>query len=216
MKIRRRDVEIPVGQIRLEATLGCPEDTASRPGVLICHPHPQFGGSMDNNVVWALFDAFVERGYVAVAFNFRGVGRSGGQHEGGEGEVLDVVGVLDWLEGAPETGGCGLGVLGYSFGAWVGLRAAVRDARVRCVGVVSPPLAMFPFAFLNELQVPLYAVSGDQDPFCPPDGKETVSSELPVETNWKVLEGVDHFFWGREQEAARHLLDGFLRTLPPG
>ena len=74
MTVQGRDVKIPVGEIFLEAKLGCDEQTSTGPGVVICHPHPQFGGSMDNNVVWALCDAFVERGYVAVAFNFRGVG----------------------------------------------------------------------------------------------------------------------------------------------
>ncbi len=213
--VQQRDVKIPVGEISLEAKLGCDERTSTGPGVLICHPHPQFGGSMDNNVVWGLFDAFVEHGYVAVAFNFRGVGSSGGRHEAGEGEVLDVLGVLDWLEGRPETKGFGLGILGYSFGAWVGLRAAVRDARVRCVGAVAPPLAMYSFSFLKELSAPLFVVSGGQDAFCPSDGKEALCSELPNEVSWKILEGTDHFFWSREKEAARHLVDGFGRHLSP-
>ena len=95
MTIRKRDVRIPVGEIHLQGILGYEDEQAAGPGVLICHPHPQYGGSMDNNVVWALFDVFTRRGYVAVAFNFRGVGRSGGRHEDGEGEILDVKGVLD-------------------------------------------------------------------------------------------------------------------------
>ena len=215
MTVQVRDVKIPVGEIHLEAKLGCDEQTATGPGVVICHPHPQFGGSMDNNVVWALCDAFVERGYVAVAFNFRGVGSSEGQHEDGEGEILDVLGVLNWLEELPETKGFGLGVLGYSFGAWVGLRAAVRDARVRCVGAVAPPLAMYSFSFLKDLSEPLFVVSGGQDAFCPSDRKEALCSELANEVSWKILEGTDHFFGGREKEAAGYLVDGFRRHLPP-
>ena len=170
---------------------------------------------MDNNVVWALCDAFVERGYVAVAFNFRGVGSSGGRHEDGEGEILDVLGVLDWLEALPETKGFGLGVLGYSFGAWVGLRAATRDARVRCVGAVAPPVAMYPFSFLKDLIAPLFVVSGSRDAYCPTEGKESLCSELPKEVNWKILEGADHFFGNCEKEAAGYLVDGFGRHLPP-
>ncbi len=169
---------------------------------------------MDNNVVWGLFDAFVERGYVAVAFNFRGVGSSGGRHEEGEGEVSDVLGVLDWLEALPETKGFGLGILGYSFGAWVGLRAATQDARVRCAGAVAPPVAMYSFSFLEDLGAPLFVVSGGQDTFCPPEGKDALCSELTKQVGWTILDGVDHFFWGREKEAARHLLEGFSEHLP--
>jgi alpha/beta superfamily hydrolase len=213
MTVQARDVMIPVGEISLQGKLGCRQNTAKGPAVVICHPHPQMGGTMDNNVVWALFDAFVERGYVAVAFNFRGVGSSGGRHEEGEGEVLDVLGVLDWLETLPETKGCGLGILGYSFGAWVGLRAAVRDDRVRCVGAVAPPLAMYSFSFLKELDRPLFVVSGGQDMFCPLEGKEALCSELAKEVNWKIVEGTDHFFWSSEKEAAGYLADGFDRFL---
>ncbi len=209
-----RDVRIPAGEISLQGKLGWSGRAAAGPGVLICHPHPQFGGSMENNVVWGLFNAFVERGYLTVAFNFRGVGSSGGRHEAGEGEVSDVLSVLDWLGQLPETRGFGLGVLGYSFGAWVGLRAAVRDARVRCVGAVAPPVAMYPFSFLEDLEAPLFVVSGDQDAFCPPEGKKVLCSELSKEVRWTVLDGVDHFFWSREKEAAGHLLGGFAEHLP--
>ncbi len=215
MALQERNVKIPVGKIHLEAKVGCAGQTRAGPGVLICHPHPRFGGSMDNNVVWALFEAFAERGYVTVAFNFRGVGGSDGRHEDGEGEVQDVLGVLDWLEGLSETQGFGLGILGYSFGGWVGLRGAVCDRRVRCAGVVAPPLAMYSFAFLNELASPMVVVSGREDPFCPVEGKEALCATLRNETSWKILEGVDHFFGGREKEAAQYLVDGFGRYLPP-
>lgn len=212
----REEVRIPAGEIQLEAVLGTAGRAERAPGVLICHPHPQFGGSMDNNVVRALFDTFVKHGYVAVAFNFRGVGRSGGRYGEGEGEVRDVAAVLDWLEKRPETRGCGLGLLGYSFGAWVGLRASVRDRRVRCAGAVAPPLALYSFAFLKDLSVPLFVVSGDLDPFCPAESREVLCSDLPDTVGWRVLDGADHFFWNREEEGARHLLDGFAKHLPPG
>jgi len=214
MTIRKRDVRIPVGEIHLEGILGYADERAAGPGVLICHPHPQFGGSMDNNVVWALFDVFTRRGYVAVAFNFRGVGRSGGRHEDGEGEILDVKGVLDWLEELPETKGFGLGMLGYSFGAWVGLRAAAKEERVHCVGAVAPPVSMYSFTFLSQLRSPLYVVSGSKDPFCSADQKDSLFEGPRDDRDWKVLEGADHFFWNHEQEAAQYLCDAFSTHLP--
>jgi hypothetical protein len=215
MKSRRQDVWIPAEKIQLEAAFGFAERGGRAPGVIICHPHPQYGGSMDNNVVWALFEAFVGRGYAAVAFNFRGVGRSGGRYEEGEGEARDVLAALDWLDGRPEVRGLGLGVLGYSFGAWVGLRAALAEPRVRCMGAVAPPLAMYSFEFLKQLRMPLFVVSGDRDPFCPADGPGALGSDLSNRIVWKTLAGVDHFFWSHEREAAEHLADEFERWLPP-
>jgi alpha/beta superfamily hydrolase len=215
MSLQRKSVQIPVGEIHLEALVGLDDKTGAGPGVLVCHPHPQFGGSMDNNVVSALFDEFAQAGYIVVAFNFRGVGRSGGRHEDGQGEIRDVVGVLDWLEQRPETRGFGLGILGYSFGAWVGLRAAVQESRVRCVGAVAPPLAMYSFEFLDELLSPLFVVSGDQDPFCPSEMREPLSMSQANDRSWKVVEGADHFFWSHEREAARYLLEKFRKCLPP-
>lgn len=213
MTMTDRDERIPIGEIHLEARIGYDGRRPSGPGVLICHPHPQFGGSMDNNVVWALFDEFAGRGFVTVAFNFRGVGRSGGRHEGGEGEIQDVLGTLDWLEKLPETKGHGLGVLGYSFGAWVGLRAAVRDARVRCAGAMAPPVSMYSFEFLRELRSPLFVVSGDEDSFCASEMKDPLVAQAPGQRHWEILKGTDHFFWNREKEAARNLCDGFVRIL---
>ena len=107
MPIQRERVDIGVEEIQLEGMVGYHSSRETGPGVVICHPHPQMGGSMDNNVVMALFDEFAEQGYVALAFNFRGVGRSGGGYEEGEGEIRDVLGALEWLKGhSSEYGHC--------------------------------------------------------------------------------------------------------------
>jgi alpha/beta superfamily hydrolase len=192
-----------------------PDGSSKSPGVVICHPHPQMGGSMDNNVVYALFDEFAERGYVSLAFNFRGAGRSGGRHEGGEGEIKDVEAALNYLKGFERTKGSGLGILGYSFGAWVGLQAATRlGEEVGCTGAVAPPLAMLSFDFLDAFQGPLFFVMGDQDGFSPVNMKETLMKGPGGIREGKVIPGADHFFWGREKAAASYLCDCFLRCLP--
>lgn len=216
MAVHRKNVTFPVGEIQLEGLVGYDTKTKKAPGVVICHPHPQMGGSMDNNVVYALFDAFAERGYVAFAFNFRGAGRSGGHHEGGEGEINDVVGALDWLEGFERTRGCDLGFLGYSFGAWVGLQAVVRlGDRVKCAGAVAPPLGMYSFDFLEPYLGHFFFVLGDQDPFCQVENKGILMAGPEGKREGRVIVGTDHFFQSREKEAADYLCDGFLKVLPP-
>ena len=197
MSVFRTNVTFPVGEIQLEGVLGYHKNTEEAPGVVICHPHPQMGGSMDNNVVYALFDEFVEQGYVSLAFNFRGAGRSEGQHEGGEGEMKDVEGALQYLKALDKTGSSGLGLLGYSF-------------------AVAPPLGILTFDFIERYPGPFFFVTGDRDTFCPVEGQESLLRGPEGMREGKVISGADHFFMGQEKEAARYLCEHFRRWLPPG
>jgi len=189
--------------IPLEGRLSCDPQRPSAPGIVLCHPHPLYGGSMDNNVVSALMGALSQEGYVTLAFNCRGVGRSQGRYEEGEGEVRDVQGAIRFLGGLPQTAGCGLGLWGYSFGAWVGMRGALREERVFFLGAVAPPTALYSFEFLVDSVRPVYFISGDEDPFCPVSAREPLLSKLKGPKEWKILSGADHFFWGQEGEMAR-------------
>ncbi len=214
MAIQRENVMIPVEDIQLQGIVGYDSNTETGPGVVICHPHPQMGGSMENNVVFALFDEFAKYGYVALAFNFRGVGRSGGSYEEGEGETKDVVGALNWLKGFSRTSGRDSGLLGYSFGAWVGLRAVMDTDLVRCCGAVAPPAAFYSFDFLVQYPGPFFFVYGDQDNFCTQDYQATLMKGPAGKREGIVLPGTDHFFWNREAEAARFLCERFQQWLP--
>lgn len=217
MPILRTNVTFQAGEIQLEGILGYDSGTDHAPGVIICHPHPQMGGSMDNNVVYALFDQFAGQGYVSFAFNFRGTGRSRGRHEGGEGEIKDVEGAVQYLEGLEKTKNHGLGLLGYSFGAWVGLRAALGlGDRIRCAGAVAPPTGILPFDSLEHYQSPFYFVVGDRDAFCSVEKQEDLLKGPAGKRGRKLISGADHFFLGREKEAAVYLCDRFRFWLPPG
>jgi len=212
--LRRESLLIPSGNIRLEAVCGYDPGTSTGPGVVICHPHPLMGGSMENNVVEALFEEFAARGFLALAFNFRGTGASGGAHEGGEGEIRDVQAALNWLGAQQRTRRHRLGVLGYSFGAWIGLQAAHRDpAGIPLAGAVAPPLGMLPFDFLSEYPGFLFFVLGDRDPYCPARKEADLLAGTPGRRQGRVIRGADHFFWNREAEAARFLCDRFLSAL---
>jgi len=214
MPMRRERVMIPVEGIQLEGIMGYDSRRETGPGVIICHPHPQMGGSMENNVVLSLFDEFAEQGYTALAFNFRGVGRSGGFYEEGEGEIKDVLGALDWLKGHPLTGDWGVGLLGYSFGAWVGLRAAMNTDQIACSGAIAPPSGHYSFEFFAAYQGPFFFVYGDRDNFCSEAANKALMEGPEGKREAMVIRGADHFFWNHEKEAARFLSSRFQRWLP--
>lgn len=213
-EIRKMTFFSASGGLLLEGKMAWDAGNLPAPGIVVCHPHPLYGGSMENNVVSALFDSFARAGYVVLAFHFRGVGRSQGRYGEGEGELADVAGAIDFLGNRPETSGCGLALWGYSFGAWVGLRAAVGDGRIRCLGAVAPPLSLYSFDLAGTCRCPVYVLSGDRDPFCPVDSKESFVSNLRTGGSWQILPGADHFFWGFEEEIGRFAVEVSSRHLP--
>jgi uncharacterized protein len=214
MKVHTENVFFPAQEIQIEGMLGHLPGRENAPAVLICHPHPQNGGSMDNNVVHGMFREFVGRGYVAMAFNFRGTGRSGGSYEGGVGEITDALCGLKYLQGRSTGRDRNLGLVGYSFGAWVALQTALRAGEmVCCVGAVAPPVEIFPFDFLARYEGPLFLVWGDRDPFCPSAKADSMLSGVSARRERKTLAGTDHFFLGREHEAAAFLCDRFMPFL---
>ena len=124
-----RELTIPSGDITLEGALLTPDGDGPFAVVVVCHPHPQRGGDMHNNVVAAAVSGLLERGIAAIRFNFRGVGGSGGAHTGGEGEQNDVRAVLAHTAALPDIDADRVGLAGYSFGAGIvaaGARPAMR------------------------------------------------------------------------------------------
>ncbi len=201
MSDSKSEIIIPCGQIRLEGILEFPKAFQGRaPAAVICHPHPLYGGTMHNNVTSALSKAFLERGVAALRFNFRGVGRSEGTHGSGIDEMKDVKAALDYLEAAPMVDPQKLVLAGYSFGCWVGLRAAHDDRRpVRLVGV-SPPLDMYDFSFLKQETRPKLLLVGDKDFVCSVSSFRKFVEELNPPKMASILTGVDHFHAHSEYE----------------
>lgn len=180
---------------RLEAALAVPS-SPPRAAAVVCHPHPEYGGDMDNPVVTAIADALAADGVAALRFNFGGVGRSQGGYGGGPAEVRDVRAAVDAL--GAELAGLPLAIVGYSFGAWVGTLAATEGAPVARVVAVAPPIALAGASFGAGLGVPLAVVVGDRDQFCPLAGLAGLGA--PAERT--IVVGADHFFAGREAEVA--------------
>ncbi len=196
---------------RLEGIISFPPGSDHCPGVIICHPHPEYGGDLNNNVVTAVANSVVENGFVALRFNFRGVGRSGGNYDNEIGEIEDVQGAIDFLAGTDILKVEKIYLVGYSFGAWVGLRAALKEEKVKAIVGISPPTSIFDFGFLLGSRLPKLIIFGSSDPFCPHETTASLFSSLLEPKQMKVIPGADHFLLGREKELAE-LVSGFLNS----
>jgi uncharacterized protein len=191
---------------RLEALLNAGAAGATH-AALVCHPHPLFGGTLHNKVVFHTMKALNSFGFPVLRFNFRGTGLSEGQHDHGNGEVDDVRSALDWLDGEFHLP---LIFAGFSFGAAVGLRAACSDARVRAavgIGVPVVPVAadseeprVYTYDFLQDCAKPKLFVSGARDQFGPRAKLEALVASVPEPKKLVLIEGGDHFFEGRLRE----------------
>jgi alpha/beta superfamily hydrolase len=198
MTMTTRTEQIPAGDVVLEAALHLPEGSGRPlPGVVVCHPHPQYGGDMENNVVMALVEALVSRGIAALRFNFRGVGRSTGAFDGGRGEARDTDAALALLAAHDDIDSKRVGLAGYSFGAM--MATAAVDERVRALALVSPPAQRIDAERLNAITAPLLMVAGDRDPICPEDALRAAAA-LGERVELHVVRGADHGWWGHERE----------------
>jgi uncharacterized protein len=210
----RNDVSIPCGTLTLEGVLEIPTNGGRRvPGAVICHPHPLYGGNMHNNVVRAIRKGLLDRGVACLRFNFRGTGRSWGDHGDGTDEIQDVLAALDFLQQAPAVAPQKLLVAGYSFGCWVGLKAAAKDARPISLIGVSPPVDVYDFTFLLEEKRPKLLIAGDRDFVCAADLFQKLTAQVPDPKRVVLLAGADHFHVGNEEKLIREV-DAFIDAYP--
>mgnify|MGYP001235101885 CR=1 FL=1 len=189
----KQRLEIPGPAGALEVLVELPGQPGG-PLCVICHPHPQYGGTLDNKVVYTLARAANELGALAVRFNFRGVGRSAGQFDHGVGEVQDLLAVVDWARAAHP--GRALHLAGFSFGAAVALRGH-QAAGASSLLLVAPPAGMDYFDQAAAPQVPWRVIHGARDELIALDAVQrwlqTVAEAPPL----SVLDDADHFFHGR-------------------
>jgi uncharacterized protein len=214
--IRSLALNGPAGN--LEALLNGGAESATHAAV-VCHPHPVYGGTLHNKVVFHTTKALNSFGFPVLRFNFRGTGLSQGEHDHGIGEVDDVRTALDWLD---QESHLPLIFAGFSFGAAIGLRAAYDDARVRAligVGVPVAPVAadaeeprVYTFDFLQECTKPKLFVSGARDQFAPRAKLEALVDSVPEPKKLVVIEGADHFFEGRLREL-RESIEAWVREI---
>ncbi len=197
--IRSLFLDGPAG--RLEALLNAGAPVAAYAG-LVCHPHPLYGGTLHNKVVFHAMKALNNFGFPVLRVNFRGAGLSQGEHDHGNGEVDDVRTALDWLDHEFHRP---LLFAGFSFGAVVGLRAACPDSRVKAAIGLGLPISpiddrSYDFSFLKSCLKPKLFVSGDRDQFGARLQLEQLVASIPGPKELVLIPGADHFFEGRLRE----------------
>ena len=182
--------------------------TPNAPIALLLHPHPQHGGTMNNRVVYAMFQSFVNKGFSALRFNFRGVGRSQGIFDNGQGELSDAASALDWMQtynsAAPE---CWIG--GFSFGGWVAMQLMMRRPEISGFIAVAPPANIHDFSFLAPCPASGLIVQGDKDEMVPKASVDGLTDKLSLQKNividYRVVPGADHFFSNQLPTLVNHV-----------
>lgn len=167
------------------------------PAALVLHPHPKHGGTMNNKVTYNLYQDFARNGFSVLRFNFRGVGRSQGQFDGGIGELSDAATALDWLQ-TQNPDASSFWISGFSFGAWLAMQLLMRRPELEGFVVVSPPANMYDFNFLAPCPRSGLVVQGDQDSIVDESSVSQLVNKLDTQRNikidYKVVRGADHFF----------------------
>lgn len=202
-------VTFPCRDIALEGEIKIPQGDPPFPGVIVCHPHPLYGGDMLNNVITAIWQTLAKQSMAALRFNFRGVGSSQGRYDGGNGECEDVRAALDYLVSRPEIDASLVGLSGYSFGAGIALSVAASDKRVKQLALVSPPLPDASRKQLKDYRRPKIVLIGDADHVIHPEQLRQLASDSSEPGQYQVIAGVDHFWQGSEMEAAARIAGFF-------
>jgi alpha/beta superfamily hydrolase len=198
-------ITIDVGGLKIEGLL---DHTPDERGVVVTHPHPQYGGTMHNNVVKGIVRAYREKGYSTLRFNFRGVERSEGDHDNGVGEQEDVRSALKVLENLDIKS---IDLAGYSFGAWVNAMGLGTFERVDRMIMVSPPVGLLDFdALTSNLKVRL-VIAGSLDDIAP---VKAIEEKMPLwnsEATLHIIEGADHMYLG-EIDDLKNIINDFLEN----
>jgi hypothetical protein len=174
-----------------------PAKRRNAPIALVLHPHPQFGGTMNNQVIYNLYYMFAQRGFAVLRFNFRGVGRSQGAFDHGSGELSDAAAALDWAQTVhPDARACW--IAGFSFGAWIGMQLLMRRPEVEGFISIAPPANLHDFSFLAPCPSSGLIVHGDVDKVVPLKDVQGLVDKLKTQKGivieQQVIEGANHFF----------------------
>ena len=167
------------------------------PVAVVLHPHPLYGGTMNNKIVYNIYQSFAQNGFSVLRFNFRGVGRSLGKFDDGVGELSDAATALDWVQNQnPEASSCWIG--GFSFGSWIALQLLMRRPEIEGFLAISPPAGMYDFSFLSPCPAPGLIVQGNSDDIVKEADVTKMADKLKAQKyasiEYEVFEGADHYF----------------------
>jgi alpha/beta superfamily hydrolase len=183
-------VKFKAGELSLEGMFS--KQPGNR-GVIVCHPHPLYGGDLANPVVESLVDSYRRKGFSTLRFNFRGVGNSEGEYGDGIDEQQDILAALEFCLGhGLET----LHLAGYSFGAWVVAHTTNLPDPVKCKVLISPPLALMPFSTTGPIERLALVITGEEDEIAPPHLIEQHLEGWNKTLKYMVIDHADHFYFG--------------------
>jgi uncharacterized protein len=184
------------------------------PLALVLHPHPVYGGTMNNKVVYNAYKTLVESGFTVLRINFRGVGRSQGVFDNGVGEMTDAATALDWLQVNNPHSDVNL-IAGFSFGAWIAMQLIMRRPEINHFIAISPPVNKYDFSFLSPCPIPGLIIQGDQDSVVSEESVVELANKLSkqrrIKVDLKMIHGADHFFRSKLDEL-NQVLKEFLDT----
>jgi len=183
------------------------------PIALILHPHPLYGGTMNNKVVFTLYQTFVRRGFAVLRFNFRGVGRSQGTYDNGQGELSDAASALDWIQSLhPNAQQCW--IAGFSFGAWIAMQLLMRRPELSGFVAASPPASLFDFNFLAPCPSSGLIVHGSTDDLVPEAEVAKLAHRLgnqrDIKVDYRKITGASHFYENHLEELS-DIVDKYLK-----
>ncbi len=210
--LKEEKVLISSGRIRLEGLLSIQEALSNAGGMIFCHPHPLYGGDMENPVIATAVNVAGEEGFSTLRFNFRGVGESEGSYGEGIGEQEDVKAAVEFMSSRLVRRDPSLILLGYSFGAWAGFPVAEPERRVKGLIAIAPPLKMYDFRFMTESTKEKLFIAGDRDLYCPAQLLKEWYQELKEPKSLTIIPGADHFFFSHLHALAEPL-KGFFKKM---
>ena len=202
-------VTIPGPAGVLEGKVDCAAASEPRGLAVICHPHPLYGGTMDNKVVHTLAKSLAENNYTAIRFNFRGVGVSQGSYDKGVGESDDAMAVVDWA--VKQTAAMPVILAGFSFGSFIALQVAGRTS-TRALITIAPPVRMFDFDHLQSIDCPWLLIQGDEDEVVDVNSVVNWVRTLSQPPQFEIINGSSHFFHGKLIEL-RTVCDEFMQNI---
>ena len=212
--MRQSAVSFKAKGLNFEGIVATPDDVGgSVPGVIICHPHPLFGGNMDNNVVIALSLSLVEQGFSTIRFNFRGVGNSEGEHTKGEQEYQEVLGAFELMKAWPGIDGKKLGLVGYSFGTSVILGSASVQKKAKSIALVSPNIRALSDSPLKKSKTPSFIITGSRDKLVEAEDLQSNLDSFALAPRFQVINGADHFWGGMERQVVGPVAEFFAANL---
>ena len=197
------------------------QPSTDAPTALVLHPHPAYGGTMNNKVVYKLYYSFYRLGFAVMRFNFRGVGRSQGRSEAlenGLGELADAATALDFLQSNnPNSKQCW--VSGFSFGAWIGMQLLMRRPEISGFVAVAPPANSLDFSFLAPCPSSGIIINGTHDDIAPPQDVlnlvKRLQSQPGIKINHCIVEGADHFFTGGKMDNLEDAVTNYITKNSP-